>query len=135
MVDNLSKEKRSKVMSSIKGKNTMPERILGGVVDRRIIRFQPNILGKPDYGNKRRKIAVFVDGCFWHGCPVCYKEPASNKDYWSSKLLRNKRHDEEVTNTLKKEGYRVFRFMEHEIRQNPNNCAQALKEAISLRKI
>ncbi|MDA8056071.1 MAG: very short patch repair endonuclease [Thermoplasmatales archaeon] len=131
MVDNLSKEKRSKVMSSIKGKDTKPERILGEVVDRRIFRFQPNILGRPDFGNKKRKLAVFVDGCFWHGCPLCYKEPASNKHYWSSKLLRNRGHDEEVTNMLERQGYRVFRFWEHEVRQNPNNCAQVLKEAIS----
>lgn len=118
-------------MSSIKGKDTKPERILGEVVDRRIFRFQPNILGRPDFGNKKRKLAVFEDGCFWHGCPLCYKEPDSNKDYWSSKLLRNRRHDEEVTNMLERQGYRVFRFWEHEVKQNINNCAQVLMEAIS----
>lgn len=131
MVDNLTKEKRSKVMSSIKGKNTKPEGILRELLDGRKFRFQPNIYGRPDFGNKRRKLVVFVDGCFWHGCPLCYKEPTTNKLYWSKKLHRNRKHDKYVTNHLEVLGYRVYRFWEHDVRRNPMNCARVLREAIS----
>jgi len=62
----------------------------------------------------RRKIAVFIDGCFWHGCPQHRTSPKSNADYWTPKLARNIERDAEVTKLLRAEGWMVLRYWEHE---------------------
>jgi DNA mismatch endonuclease (patch repair protein) len=62
----------------------------------------------------RRKIAVFVDGCFWHGCPNHYKAPSTNGDYWRSKLARNEHRDRATDELLASLGWRVIRVWEHE---------------------
>ncbi len=62
----------------------------------------------------RAKVAVFIDGCFWHGCPEHGTQPKTNADYWAPKLARNVERDRETTAALKAEGWRVLRFWEHE---------------------
>ena len=128
MVDNLSPEKRKKVMSSIRSKDTRPELLLWEKVDHRSLRRHPKIPGNPDIGNKSRKIAVFVDGCFWHGCPACYKAPATRPEYWEKKLLRNTNHDSLVTSSLGYKGYAVMRFWEHEVIKDGVRCAEKVME-------
>ncbi|MDA8142734.1 MAG: very short patch repair endonuclease [Thermoplasmatales archaeon] len=131
MADNLSREKRSKVMASIKGKNTKPELLLWNELDKRRFRQFPKIHGNPDMGNVSRKIAIFVDGCFWHGCPICYKPPSSRHEYWSSKLRRNFEHDQYVNNNLKDSGYMVIRFWEHEILSDVSGCTLKINEVLA----
>ncbi len=74
------------------------------------------VYGRPDFVFPREKVAVFVDGCFWHGCPKHFRMPASNTEYWSAKILTNRRRDAHVTRKLRSEGWSVFRIWEHHLR-------------------
>ena len=65
--------------------------------------------------SRAEKIAVFVDGCFWHGCPVHSHIPKSNIGYWAPKLKKNKERDKEKNERLLEQGWRVLRFWEHEL--------------------
>jgi len=79
--------------------------------------YQPKgIYGKPDFVNKKQKIVVFVDGCFWHKCPKCYKEPKSRKEFWITKINNNVKRDKEVNKRLKRDNWKVIRVWEHEIK-------------------
>lgn len=79
--------------------------------------------GTPDFVFPARRIAIFLDGCFWHGCPRCLRLPASNRAYWAAKIDRNRRRDRRTTRELRNRGWRVFRIWEH-----------ALKDAASRRR-
>lgn len=130
-MDNLSKEKRRKVMVSIKGKNTKPEIILRKNLWSRGLRYRihdKTIFGKPDISNKRRKLVVFVDGCFWHGCKTCYKTPTSNTEFWRNKLTNNKKRRIQVNNKLKRNGWNVLEFWEHEILKNPQKICITIQK-------
>jgi len=74
------------------------------------------VFGKPDFANKSRKIALFIDGCFWHKCPEHFKPPKSNAEFWSAKLSRNEERDAEVTQRLEVEGWQVIRIWECELK-------------------
>lgn len=72
--------------------------------------------GKPDFVFRAQGVAMFVDGCFWHGCARCYRRPSSNREYWDAKVLRNRARDRAVTAALKSQGWRVLRIWEHELK-------------------
>jgi DNA mismatch endonuclease (patch repair protein) len=74
-------------------------------------RFQ-NFIGKPDFIWRKEKVALFVDGCFWHGCPTCLRLPATNKRYWHNKIARNVIRDREVNRLLRQLGWIVVRIKE-----------------------
>jgi DNA mismatch endonuclease, patch repair protein len=76
--------------------------------------------GNPDFVFTRKKLAVFVDGCFWHGCPKCYRRPTSNRKYWDGKVARNKSHDKIVNHNLRKLGWSVVRIWECALRKKPS---------------
>ena len=106
MVDNLSNEKRSKVKSSIRGKDTKPEITIRKLLWKKGIRYRihnKSIYGTPDISIKTDRIAVFIDGCFWHGCRRCYKEPATNTAFWREKIHNNKKRRLDVRKLLKKQ--------------------------------
>jgi DNA mismatch endonuclease (patch repair protein) len=69
--------------------------------------------GKPDFAFPLRKVVVFVDGCFWHGCPKCYRLPEDNRDYWVVKWNTNRRRDRRVSRLLVAKGWKVLRIWEH----------------------
>ena len=69
---------------------------------------------KPDIVFTKQKVAVYIDGCFWHGCPQHYQSPRSNRRYWSSKIVRNRTRDRRATRALTRDGWRVLRFWEHQ---------------------
>lgn len=124
MTDVLTPEQRKKNMSHIHGKNTKPELRLRKMLwseGIRGYRIHYNLPGKPDIVFTRKKIAVFVDGCFWHKCPVCFKPPATNKKFWNEKLQKNVERDRKVTSELESQGWTVLRFWEHEIRDSPED--------------
>lgn len=73
--------------------------------------------GKPDFVFRRERVAVFVDGCFWHGCRRHCRMPKSRLDFWRPKIARNKRRDLEVNRILRAMGWRVLRVWEHDLRQ------------------
>jgi len=73
------------------------------------------VFGKPDFVFPKRKLAVFVDGCFWHGCPIHATQPKQNAEFWREKIARNQARDRLVTRTLRARGWRVIRLWEHEL--------------------
>jgi DNA mismatch endonuclease (patch repair protein) len=78
--------------------------------------YQPKgIYGSPDFANRGEKIALFVDGCFWHGCPKHYRKPATNSVFWKGKMTRNTARDKKVSAELRARGWRVIRVWEHSI--------------------
>lgn len=115
MTDIWSPEKRSAVMAKIRG-ITAPERRLRATLASRGIRgFKVGTrIGRitPDLIFPREKIAVFVDGCFWHGCPRCYVRPKTRVQYWKSKITINMRRDNRQRRALRRAGWRVIRIWE-----------------------
>ncbi len=79
------------------------------------------LTGKPDVVFSRFKIAVFIDGCFWHGCPRHCRMPSSNVNYWKNKIEKNKIRDKKITKALKMRGWQVIRIWEHEIKTGKLN--------------
>lgn len=125
MVDVHTKQQRSYNMSRIKGRNTKPEITL-----RKFLSFHGlkgyrthyPLTGKPDIAFPKQKIAIFVDGCFWHKCPVCRKIPATNTKFWTDKINSNVRRDRIVNAALRKKGWKVIRIREHVVTKNMNKC-------------
>ena len=72
---------------------------------------------RPDFVFPKLRLAVFVDGCFWHGCPRHFTRPKSRQAFWDAKILGNKQRDRLVNRTLRKAGWRVLRIWEHELRR------------------
>ena len=104
-------------MASIRGRNTKPEIAVRRILWRHGLRYRTHdrtILGRPDISNKGKRLAIFVDGCFWHGCPKCYREPETNKDFWRNKVEENKRRRDVVRDGLERQGFRVVEIWEHE---------------------
>ena len=135
MTDNLTKLQRSRVMASIRGRNTVPELHAKYLFRKLGFSYQPkNVFGRPDFGNKKRRIAIFIDGCFWHGCKMHYTQPASNQKFWRDKILRNKKHDRTVNNALRAKGWQVVRMWEHQILNQPAACAERIKLLASTNK-
>ena len=87
MTDKHTKEQRSYNMSRIRSTHTKIELDFKPLLIGTYLRYQPKILGKPDFGSKKYKIAVFIDGCFWHKCSKCYIQPKSNRKFWISKII------------------------------------------------
>lgn len=84
------------------------------------------IKGKPDFYFPDSKVAVFLDGCFWHGCPQCGHVPHVNRPFWKAKIQRNQRRDAETDRLLRDGGITTVRFWEHELRNAPKDCIQKL---------
>ncbi len=128
MPDMFTKEERSRIMSRIKSKNTKPEIQLRKEIWKRGIRYRINypIFGKPDLAFPNRKLAVFVDGCFWHKCPIHQRLPNTNKSYWQAKIEKNWTRDRVQEKKLKKKGWKILRFWEHDIKSNTNKCTEKI---------
>jgi len=116
-MDHLTKKQRSYLMSTIKGKWTKQERLVHNYLKGTKIkhRMHPHIIGNPDIILIDKKIAIFLDGCFWHGCARCYKRPTSNTKYWDQKFIMNKKKAKYASSVLRKDGWEVIRIWEHEI--------------------
>lgn len=82
--------------------------------------------GCPDFVFPALKIALFVDGCFWHGCPRCGHLPKTNIEYWSTKLARNKIRDRRVNRELRSAGFTVIRYWECAVKRDPRKCLKSL---------
>jgi DNA mismatch endonuclease, patch repair protein len=116
MVDRISQENRSRIMKAIRSKNTLPEVILRKALFARGLRFRIHYgKEKIDIAFPSKKVAVFVDGCFWHGCPLHSHLPKSRKDYWHPKLKKNIERDRAKNKRLTDQGWKVFRFWEHKL--------------------
>lgn len=108
---------RSENMARIKSRDTAPECVLRRVLRRAGLRPQahPKLPGAPDLAFVRRRVAVFLDGCFWHGCPQHYIAPTTRFAFWADKLRRNVERDADVDATLAAAGFRLVRVWQHEL--------------------
>jgi len=135
MPDIFNKAKRSEVMSRIRGRGNKDTEVALAKLFRRnkIIGWRRNqkLFGKPDFVFPRLKLAVFVDGCFWHGCPKHETKPKNNRTFWRLKFSRNKKRDVFVTRTLRRACWRVLRIWEHELpRKNEVRLVRRIQKAL-----
>jgi len=133
MADMFSPKQRSEIMSKVKSRENKATEI-------RLIRIfrkygitgwrrRAVIFGKPDFFFPAARVVVFVDGCFWHGCPLHGTLPATNRVFWARKLNRNKERDKVVRRELKKLNWRVVRIWQHELR-NPVRVARRVRRSL-----
>src|SRR6266446_2868680 len=120
MADVFTKAQRSTLMARIRGRDNASTEMrtvkllrAGKVTGWR--RHSP-MFGKPDFVFQKARVALFVDGCFWHGCPRCYQAPKSSTAFWRSKVQRNMLRDWEVTRQLRKRGWKVVRVWECQLK-------------------
>lgn len=124
---------RSEQMSRIKGKNTTPERVLRSALWRVGLRYRLHTrtpVGKPDVVFAQKRVAVFIDGCFWHGCPEHYVRPRSREPFWKQKLKENFERDRRQTLELEALGWRVVRVWEHEVFETPAEVVARVQSAL-----
>src|SRR4051812_38265580 len=116
MADKISAAARSRNMSRIRstGNRSTELRLAMAFRVRGITGWRRHVSlpGRPDFTFPKHRVAVFVHGCFWHGCKKCYREPTSNVAFWTAKLSRNKRRDRKAVRELRRTGYRVVTLWE-----------------------
>lgn len=123
-------------MQRNKGWGTSPEVRLRSALWRLGLRFRigHKLAGTPDIVFPSARLAVFVDGCFWHGCRWHSHMPKSNTAYWKKKFQRNRNRDARVSRTLKRQGWRVLRVWEHNVVRELDVLAKLIKKALSNRR-
>lgn len=105
-------------MSRIKSKGSALERLFEGALRKTDLKYRKHVSslpGKPDFVFTDKKVAVFIDSCFWHGCRYHGTFPKSNRCFWLKKISRNKTRDREVSLEYKKIGWSVIRVWEHKL--------------------
>lgn len=139
-MDVFTTKKRSEVMAAVRSKgNHSTELVLAGALRRHGVAGWRRHLeiglrpGKtrPDFVFPKPKVAVFVDGCFWHCCPVHGTKPASRTDFWLPKLEQNRRRDRRVSAALRRQGWRVLRVWEHSVRRDVDACVSRIRKSVS----
>lgn len=126
-MDVLSKSQRSYCMSRIRSRHTLPEKVVREILRSLGIRYRldSTLLGRPDIKLVGQKAVIFVDGCFWHGCPRHFKVPSGNREFWLDKIKKNVERDRKVDSLLRRAGYKVIRIWEHQAK-NPSRLALQL---------
>jgi DNA mismatch endonuclease (patch repair protein) len=125
---------RSRMMGAVKGKGNRSTELkfCFALCNAGISGWQRHekLIGNPDILFPFYKVVIFLDGCFWHGCPLCGHIPKTNYSYWKTKIERNKERDQHKTAALKDLGYFVIRFWEHELHRDLTACMDAVKESL-----
>jgi DNA mismatch endonuclease (patch repair protein) len=125
-----------RVMRANVGGTTNPEKLLRSALHRAGLRFRKN--SKPlktfrcqaDIVFRRQRVCVFVDGCYWHGCPIHFKCPKTNSEWWREKISDNVERDLRQTRLLRQEHWCVVRVWEHNVQNNIEECVSIIKEAV-----
>jgi len=134
MADIWTKKKRSEVMSLIRGKgNKETENALLVLLRQNKLtgwRKHLPLPGKPDFAFPKHKVAVFVDGCFWHGCPKCYTRPKTNRAFWDKKRADNMARDRRVNRQLRRQGWKVIRIWQHSLQKSPTTCLNRIRRSL-----
>ena len=132
-IDILSRKERSLLMSRIRGRgNEKTEVRLARLLRKEGItgwRRHLPIPGRPDFAFRKKKVAIFVDGCFWHGCPKCFRLPKQNRAFWKAKIEGNRRRDRSVNGRLKRLGWKVIRIRECRLKHSDRIVAR-IRQAI-----
>ena len=128
MADVFSSDKRSEIMKKVKpnGNRTTEQQMIKVFADFGIKgwRRHYDVKGHPDFIFPKKRIAVFVDGCFWHGHDCRNTRPESNKDFWEKKRNRNIQHDKEITQLFEDRGWTVIRIWECELKKKNRNLLE-----------
>ncbi|MCX5397269.1 very short patch repair endonuclease [Streptomyces sp. NBC_00102] len=128
-----SSAERRRNMQAIKSRDTKPERLIRQLVHASGLRYRvaakplPNLRRTADMVFRPAKVAVFIDGCYWHGCPEHYVAPKTNPGYWSDKVARNVARDRDTDQRLRSAGWTVLRFWEH---QESDRCAAEIVSTV-----
>ena len=135
MPDVFTKAKRSEVMSRIRGRGNKETELelMKLLREHRITGWRRNqkVFGKPDFLFRRNRLALFVDGCFWHGCPKHCKIPAGNRSFWKKKFAANKARDRRVNRELRRLGWQVIRIWEHDLARRQNHSIARIERVIN----
>lgn len=121
-MDKISKKMRSQIMAKVKGRETNLEKAFRSLLWKKGVRYRKNnakYFGKPDLLIRKMKIVIFIDSCFWHGCIEHLRLPSSNKDYWITKIKRNRIRDKEVNHYYEDTHWTIIRIWEHEFDHFP----------------
>ncbi|WP_284347859.1 MULTISPECIES: very short patch repair endonuclease [unclassified Streptomyces] len=125
---------RRRNMQAIRSRDTQPERLIRRLVHAQGLRYRvsakplPDLRRTADMVFRPAKVAVFIDGCYWHGCPEHYVPPKTNSGYWSDKVAGNMARDRDTDHQLTAAGWTVLRFWEHE---SPDACALKIAATVS----
>ena len=132
MADIISRAERSKLMSRVRTRDTRPELELRSRLWSRGFRYRltSSLPGSPDLVFGGSRVAVFVDGCFWHGCPKHGGVPQTNREFWATKLAQNSERDARVDLVLKDRGWTVLRFWEHQIYQDLESVVDTIEDVV-----
>lgn len=128
---------RRRNMQAIRSRDTTPERLVRRLVHAQGLRYR--VAARPlsdlrrtaDMVFRPAKVAVFIDGCYWHGCPEHYVSPKTNPGYWSDKVARNIARDRDTNERLQAAGWLVLRFWEHDPAEE---CSEAIRQAVISRR-
>jgi len=131
-MDVLKPEQRRRCMAAVRSKHTGPERALRSALWHTGLRYRihSSLPGKPDLLFPGSHLAIFVDGCFWHSCPLHATTPQTNRGFWEEKLARNRSRDRIVDERLQALGYRVVRIWQHDIEKGLGQCVQRIRQAV-----
>ncbi|MDX3669153.1 very short patch repair endonuclease [Streptomyces europaeiscabiei] len=128
---------RRRNMQAIRSRDTTPERLIRQLVHAQGLRYRvaarplPGLRRTADMVFRPAKVAVFIDGCYWHGCPEHYVPPKTNPGYWSDKVARNMARDRDTDQRLAEADWTVLRFWEHEA---PSECAAQIAAEVAMRR-
>jgi DNA mismatch endonuclease (patch repair protein) len=134
-MDNVSRLVRSRTMAAVKSTgNRSTERVLRARLVRSGVRgwrmHARDVAGCPDFVFDAAHVAVFVDGCFWHGCPSCHRPPSSNQEYWTRKVARNVARDRRNARALRSGGWTVVRVWEHALKADPAKVLRRIRDLV-----
>ncbi|MFD8255100.1 MULTISPECIES: very short patch repair endonuclease [Streptomyces] len=128
---------RRRNMQAIRSRDTTPEKLIRRLVHAQGLRYRvaarplPDLRRTADMVFRPAKVAVFIDGCYWHGCPEHYVPPKTNEGYWSDKVARNMARDRDTDQRLAEAGWTVLRFWEHEASEK---CAARIAAEVEKRR-
>ncbi len=133
-----TKPAHRKIMRAVrsKGNRTTEARLRGALAQAGIRGWHLNFRGakgNPDFFFPRERVAVFVDGCFWHGCARCGHVPKVHTAFWEAKFARNRERSKQTDHALRLQGILVVHFWEHELAQSARTCVERIRAALRSR--
>ncbi|HID31307.1 MAG TPA: very short patch repair endonuclease [Desulfobacterales bacterium] len=119
-------------MRKVKSRDTSLEKRFRSALFKRGLRFRKRsaLPGNPDVVFPKERIVVFIDSCFWHGCPQHLRMPKSNRDYWEKKIAKNRRRDEEVNAYYISSEWTALRLWEHDLKENFEKCVASTERMV-----
>ena len=136
VMDTVDKETRSRVMATVRSKQTKLEQTFVALLEQAGITeftcYAQELPGTPDIVFREAKVAVFVNSCFWHGCPKHLRQPRSNEAYWQPKLEKNIKRDRKTRAALRRRGWSVLRVWEHDL-NHPTHVVNKVLRALERR--